>query len=108
MQTAVVRTDDSMNDQKYGEKLRHPEGVFQCAIKFCSCRSISSICNNKFVQEYFRIEVSQSLRDVQVTSRRSWKSLLQRGTSGLPYPACCRRDPAPKEQKMGGWLQVVW
>ncbi len=36
---------------------------------------------------------------------RSWKALLGRGVSGLPYLACCLRDPAPdKQNKMDGWM----
>ncbi len=39
--------------------------------------------------------------------RRSWKALLGRGTSGLPYLACCHRDLAPdKQKKMDGWVDL--
>ena len=37
--------------------------------------------------------------------RKSWKSLLGRGTSGIPCLACCPHDPASdNRKKMDGWM----
>ncbi len=37
--------------------------------------------------------------------RRSWKTLLGRGTSGTLCLACCHRDPAPdKRNRVDGWM----
>lgn len=43
-------------------------------------------------------------RNALGSPRRSWKPLLGRGMSEIPWIACCHRDLTLHKQKMHGWI----
>ena len=46
--------------------------------------------------------------NASVSLRRSWRVLLWRGTSGIPYLACCPCDLGPDKQiQMDGWMDYI-
>lgn len=51
--------------------------------------------------------VSHLAWEHNIIPRRSWKTLLGRGASGIPSSGCRRRDPTPDEQeKMDVWMEM--